>query len=128
MFRAPSKKPDGDQKKEDEKIKDIEEDGAGTLHEGKEQVTQKENKSVPKVGNTVTLVSLDERRRTLNGRQGVVVSFDSKKNAFGVRVDGEAKILVLKPNHIELQEDHECNKEKEKENLEREGSKAGSKE
>ena len=111
MFRAPSKKPDGDQKKEDEKKKDIEEDGAGTLHEGKEQVTQKENKSVPKVGNTVTLVSLDERRRTLNGRQGVVVSFDSKKNFFGVKVDGEAKILALKPNHIELQEDHEDNKE-----------------
>jgi hypothetical protein len=112
----------GDQEKEKEKMKEIEEDGAGTLHEGKDQeVTEKEQKSAPKVGNTVTLVSLDERRRTLNGRQGVVVSFDSKKNFFGVKVDGEAKIFVLKPNHIELQEDHEDNKEKEKENLESEG-------
>jgi len=101
---------DGDQEKEKEKKKEIEQDGAGTLHEGKDQVTEKEQKSVPKVGNTVTLVSLDERKITLNGRQGVVVSFDSRKNFFGVKVDGEAKILVLKPNNIEVQEDQECNR------------------
>jgi hypothetical protein len=54
--------------------------------------------SAPELGSRVTLVSLV--RSDLNGRQGVVDSFDSEKKRFKVKVDGEEKSLALKPNNL----------------------------
>lgn len=55
----------------------------------------------PPVGATVRLHSL-VGRADLNGTQGVVVSFDASKGRCGVKVDGEASALALKPANLEV--------------------------
>ena len=57
-----------------------------------------------KVGTPVTLHSL-RARPELNGRRGVVRSFDAEMRRHGVEVEGELRFLALKPDNLEeLQE------------------------
>jgi hypothetical protein len=49
------------------------------------------------LGRAVTLHSLVSRA-DLNGRHGSIISYDERKQRYGVRVDGEAKAVSLKPS------------------------------
>jgi len=52
------------------------------------------------IGSKVVLEGL-VARADLNGRSGVVISFDAERGRFGVEVDGQSDLLALKPANLQ---------------------------